>query len=245
MLPPLWFYDMKTLAFDTSTRYMSIACLEGNAVKAEFHEDAGIRHSEILVPTIKNMLDQLGWDIGQIGLFCVGLGPGSFTGLRIAAATVKAFAISVPAKVVGVPSFDAIAFNAPPGENVIAPFLNAHKGKVYSCIYEFFGQEMTKKSDYLLVTVEELLGGLDGEVFFLGDGIARYKKELDGNKLARYDEGLDWYPRAARIALLGLERAGKGLDDPETIEPLYLHPKECDVSEDVMRKMREMREKKQ
>ena len=229
---------MKVLAFDTSTRYMSIACLEGKALRAEFHEDAGIRHSEILVPTIKKMLDGLGWNIGEIGLFCVGLGPGSFMGLRISAATVKALAISLRTKVVGVPSFDAIAFNAPSGENTVAPFLDAHKGKVYSCMYGPCGPGRTRKSDYLLVTAEELLGGLEGEVFFLGDGVEKYKKELDGNKLARYDGGLDWYPRASRIALLGIEKAEKGFDDPETIEPLYLHPKECDVSEDVLRRVR-------
>ena len=82
---------MKILSFDTSTKFLTIALLEDEAVKAEFHEDVGIRHSEILVSTIKDMLGKLEWKMEDIELMCVGLGPGSFTGIRIAVATVKGY----------------------------------------------------------------------------------------------------------------------------------------------------------
>ncbi|MGB3111451.1 MAG: tRNA (adenosine(37)-N6)-threonylcarbamoyltransferase complex dimerization subunit type 1 TsaB, partial [Candidatus Omnitrophota bacterium] len=95
---------MKTLAFDTSTKYLTIACLEGEEVKAEFHKDVGIGHSEILVPTFKGLLEKLDWKITGIDLVCVGIGPGSFTGLRIAVATVKGLAAVIKNKLVGVPS---------------------------------------------------------------------------------------------------------------------------------------------
>lgn len=231
---------MKILSFDTSTKFMSVACLEDDTLMAEFHEDVGMRHSEILVPTMKSLLEKIDRDIRKIDLFCVGLGPGSFTGLRIAAATVKGFALSMRAKVVGIPSMDAIAFNAPLGEGLVAPLLDAHKGKAYTCLYEVSAMGIKKKTDHSLVSVDDFLRGLDKEVFFFGDGVAKYKKNLDSSPNARYDEAVDWYPRASRLGLLGREKAAAGqFDDPETIEPLYLHPRECDVSEEVMRKIRE------
>ena len=158
---------MKILAFDTSTKYLSIACLEDNEVKSEFHEDAGIRHSEILIPTIEKQLNGLKWRLDQIGLICVGLGPGSFTGLRIAVATVKGLTAVLPdIKVAGVPTMDAIVANISDKAGRIAPFLDAHKQKVYSCIYEASGAKIKRISDYLLLTADELLGSLKKEVFF-------------------------------------------------------------------------------
>lgn len=235
---------MKILAFDTSTRYMSIACLKGGELVSEFHEDVGIRHSEILVPTIKRMLDALEWKPSDLELLCVGLGPGSFTGLRIAVATIKGAMLTLDAKAVGVPSMDAMAFNAPREKKIVSPLLDAHKGKVYSCIYDLSGGLPKRKTEYLLISPEDLVGGLKEDVFFFGNGVTKYKKSLDSSKFAHYDEGLDWYPRAARIGLLGLERSKSGADDPESIEPMYLHAKECDISDEVLRKIREKKESK-
>ncbi|MGB2661088.1 MAG: tRNA (adenosine(37)-N6)-threonylcarbamoyltransferase complex dimerization subunit type 1 TsaB [Candidatus Omnitrophota bacterium] len=221
---------MKILAFDTSTKFLTIAFLEDEAVKAEFHEPAGIRHSEILMPTIRDMLKGLGWKIGDIELVCVGLGPGSFTGIRIAVATVKGLAAVLQNKVIGVPSMDAIVMNFPPGGRLVAPFLDARKEKVYTCIYDRGGGKLERTTDYLLTTVDGLLGGLEEEVFFYGDGTEKYEEKLKEHPLARYDKGVDWYPRAADIGRIGFKRSFHATDDPETLEPLYLHAKECNVT---------------
>ena len=68
----------------------------------------GIRHSEILVSTIKDILEKVSWSLKDIELICVGLGPGSFTGLRIAVSTVKGLALVIGCKVVGVATMDAM-----------------------------------------------------------------------------------------------------------------------------------------
>ncbi|MDD3088734.1 MAG: tRNA (adenosine(37)-N6)-threonylcarbamoyltransferase complex dimerization subunit type 1 TsaB [Candidatus Omnitrophica bacterium] len=231
---------MKTIAIDTSTRYMSIALLEGERTKLEHHEDAGIRHSEILVPTIKRMVDEVAWKLKDVDLFALGIGPGSFTGLRISAAAVKAFALFLPARVVGVPSIDAIAHNAPAGHRFVAPFLDAYKGKVYTCLYGSSEGLVRRIGEPALVEARVFLAGLKNEVFFFGDGTTKYAQELENCPLAGYDKAIDWHPRAATIGLLGIRRANMGnVDDPEALDPLYLHPKECDVSEEVLRKIKE------
>ncbi|MFH1552792.1 MAG: tRNA (adenosine(37)-N6)-threonylcarbamoyltransferase complex dimerization subunit type 1 TsaB [Candidatus Omnitrophota bacterium] len=229
---------MRILAFDTSTKFLSIACLENTDVVARFHEDVGIRHSEIIVPTIEKMLGKINWTIAEVELVCVGLGPGSFTGLRIAVATVKGFAAAVENKVVGVPTMDAMVMNLSFAEKRVAPFIDARKGKVYTCIYDRTGREAKKLTDYLLVTVDEFLKSLDEEVLFFGDAVTKYKDELENSSLARYDEKVDWYPRAENIGRIGYKKALTATDDPKDIEPLYLHAKEANITEENIKRVK-------
>ena len=221
---------MKTLAFDTSTKILTIACFGEGEVKASFHKDVGITHSELLVPTIDEMLKGLEWGVKNIDLICMGLGPGSFTGLRIAAAMVKGITAVTHSKVVGVSTMDAIVRNAPYGEGRFAPFLDAHKGKVYTCVYRKDKNGIKRLTDYLLVKADEFLAGIETEVFFFGNGIEKYKSELDSCDLALYNEDIDWYPNAVEIGHIGIKIASERTDDPKTLEPLYLHSKEANIT---------------
>ncbi|MFH1665774.1 MAG: tRNA (adenosine(37)-N6)-threonylcarbamoyltransferase complex dimerization subunit type 1 TsaB [Candidatus Omnitrophota bacterium] len=222
---------MKILAFDTSTKYLSIACLEDEEPKAEFHEPSGVRHGEILVPTIKGMLEGLGWGMPDIGLICMGLGPGSFTGLRIAAATVKGFAAVLGCKVIGVPTMDVIVSGLPGRpRGRVAPLLDAHKGKVYTCVYDCSQDGTERLTEYLLIKLEDLLSGLEKETCFFGGAIEKYKETLDRCPLAKYDENILWYPRAAETGRIGYKRSLVRTDDPADLEPLYLHAKDCNTT---------------
>ncbi|MFH1837563.1 MAG: tRNA (adenosine(37)-N6)-threonylcarbamoyltransferase complex dimerization subunit type 1 TsaB [Candidatus Omnitrophota bacterium] len=218
---------MKTLAFDTSTKFLSIACFEGAEIKASFHKDVGISHSELLIPEVKNLINSLGWNINEIGLICVGLGPGSFTGLRIGVSAVKGLALVMGCKITGVPTMDAMVKNITGKNGLVAPFMDARKGKVYTCVYKISNGKVQKLTDYSLVEAKEFLGTLKEEVMFFGDGLHKYKDELDSCVLARYNEKIDWYPKGVDIGLLGIDR--KIFTAAEDLEPLYLHPKECNV----------------
>ncbi len=221
---------MKTLSFDTSTKFLSIACLEDEKVVYEYHEEAGIRHSEILIPEIKKILEKISWKLEDIGLIAVGLGPGSFTGLRIAVATVKGLSSALNCKIVGVPSMDAIVMNYKGNEKQVAPLLNAHKEKVYSCIYEHDGDNYKRLTDYMLLKIDDLLKMINKKTVFLGDGIEIYKNKLDNSKECVYLKGATWQPKAVNIARLGLKKFFAGnIDSPETIDPLYLYEKECNI----------------
>ena len=221
---------MKTLAFDTSTKFLSIALLEDEKTVKELHFEAGIKHSEILIPRIKELLSDAGWNLSDIGLICVGLGPGSFTGLRIAVATVKGLTISDGMKIKGVPTMDAMARRISTEKRLIAPLLDAHKGKVYSCIYKRKNNEINRITDYLLLTIEELLDSLKEKVVFFGSGATKYIEKLKEHPLAQIDEECDWYPRAVDIGLIGLKRLSEGSDEAEELDPLYLHSKECNIT---------------
>ncbi|MBD3379830.1 MAG: tRNA (adenosine(37)-N6)-threonylcarbamoyltransferase complex dimerization subunit type 1 TsaB [Candidatus Omnitrophica bacterium] len=221
---------MKVLAFDTSTKYLTIALLEGGQVVSEYHEEAGILHSKILITAVDGVLRSAGCGIKEIELVCVGTGPGSFTGLRIASATVKGFAAVTGVKVKGVPTIDAIALR--PGiENVrVAPLLDARKGKVYSCFYRILDGELIRLSDYMLLTIKDLASMIEHETVFLGDGLESYGDHLRGVTSAIPRRDLDWYPRASDIGMLGIRMSRDGYDAPEDLEPMYLHSRECNIT---------------
>ena len=224
---------MKTLAFDTSTKILTIALSDDDNIVASFHEDVGIRHSEILAPTIKDLLDSAGWKMKDIRLVSVGMGPGSFTGLRIAAATVKGIASGMPIKISAVPTMDAIAEGVAQSFDVgasVSPLLDARKGKVYACVYDVNGGKVNRKTDELLVTIDDLMDSLKEETVFFGDAIEKYKEVLDSCKFAKYDENVDWYPNASIVARIGVERQEELAVTAEDLEPLYLHSKECNIT---------------
>ena len=104
---------MKILALDTSTIMTTCAVLDENQVLGEYSLNGDMAHSEKLVPMVKEVLDSLGLKIEDIDLYGVTKGPGSFTGLRIGVATVKAFAHLFDKPIVGIATLEALAFNLP------------------------------------------------------------------------------------------------------------------------------------
>lgn len=222
---------MKTLALDTSTKYLSLALYEDDKCMIEYHEEAGIKHSEVLAPEVQNILDSVGWTIRDIDLIAAGIGPGSFTGLRIGIATVKGFAAVCKSKVVGVPTMDAIVRNVQKEHgSLIAVMLDARKDKIYLCLYDLSREEPARISDYELITVSEFVDRTDYKCFCIGDAVEKYKEQLDVNPLIEYDAKYDWYPHAENIGIIGIRSSSKSTDTPDELEPMYLHAKECQIT---------------
>ncbi|MFA6635963.1 MAG: tRNA (adenosine(37)-N6)-threonylcarbamoyltransferase complex dimerization subunit type 1 TsaB [Candidatus Omnitrophota bacterium] len=221
---------MKILAFDTSTEFLSLACLDNGDVAAEIHERAGIKHSEILVPRIKDILEKAGWSIHDIELLAIGVGPGSFTGLRIGVSTVKGLSLVIRPRIVAVSSLDAIAMRAPEGKELIVPVLDAHKGKVYACVYErsrVGGPE--KRTEYMLCNVESIKDKITEEAVVFGSAIDKYRSELQKWPMARIMDNVDWFPRAVDIGRTALRLSSEAEIPAGDLEPMYLYSKECNI----------------
>ncbi|MDD5495800.1 MAG: tRNA (adenosine(37)-N6)-threonylcarbamoyltransferase complex dimerization subunit type 1 TsaB [Candidatus Omnitrophica bacterium] len=220
--------NMKLLAIDTSTDYLSIAVMDDEKVLGRFHKEIGRNHSDLLIPTIDKVMKKSRIRLKDVGLFCIGIGPGSFTGLRIGVATVKGLAYSLKKPVVAVPTLDAIANNVRSFKGFICPVLDARKNKVYACIYRSDGENIKRISGYLLLSVDELKKKLKKkDIFFLGDGLALLKPAgIPVEKTLS-----EWQPRAEVIGHIGLENFKKRrFVKPEELEPLYLYSRECDVT---------------
>ncbi|ACT47358.1 tRNA (adenosine(37)-N6)-threonylcarbamoyltransferase complex dimerization subunit type 1 TsaB [Methylotenera mobilis] len=123
---------MNLLAFDTSTEYLSLAITRDNAV---FNYDvlAGQTHSQIILPQIQQLLSQAGLQLQDLDGLAFGAGPGSFTGVRIAAGVAQGLGFGANLLVVGVCTLMALA-EASAASKVIA-CLDARMGEVYHAVY--------------------------------------------------------------------------------------------------------------
>jgi len=220
---------MKLLAIDTSTDYLSLAVISGGKVLARVHRKTPRSHSSLLMPMIDRVLKRSKTVLRDIDGFCLSIGPGSFTGLRIGTAAVKGLALATKKPIVAVPTLDVIAENGKKFCGIICPVLDARKGKVYASIYRSDGERVKKVSRHLLVSVDDLLGRLEKykKILFLGDFAEKIVERLPntGSVLR------SWRPRSEVVGLLGAERfRDRKFVKPENLEPMYLYSRECDIT---------------
>ena len=223
---------MKILAIDSSSKFLNIALGEDNLIIAEESHLLDRQHSALLVPKVKELLEKCNSNIGDIDAFVVGLGPGSFTGLRIGVSSVKGFGIATKKPCAGVASIDALAMNADVEKATVVPVIDAKRGQVYSAIYKRRKNgSIFKTSGYLLLTIDALMKKIKGTAVFLGDGISLYKEKI--RRLGRNAIFLDeeyWYPKASSLIKLGLKNIKRHRkQDLGKLKPLYIYSKYCQV----------------
>ena len=222
---------MKILGIDTSSKFLNIALSEDESIiKEEFHL-LDRRHAIELVPRIKELLKTSRVSINKIDAFVIGVGPGSFTGMRIGVSAVKGFGIASGKPCIGVASMDSIASNAIDRGIDIVPVIDAKRGQVYAAIYRRNRKNIARISDYILTPVEKLMKSVKGEALFLGDGLILYKDKIKSlNKKAAFLEEAYWYPGAGNLIKLGFSKIKKAKKaNLDKLTPLYLYPEDCQV----------------
>ena len=225
---------VKILAIETSSRWGSVAVGAGDQILELAQLPEGNRHAAELMPAIKRLTEKKGWRPEDISEIYLSLGPGSFTGLRIAIAIARAMHQAIACKLLGVPTLDVIANNAPPHFHYVVPMLDAKRSQVFAARYHRTPQGLTRIADPALVHPEpflqetlELAAG--APVAILGEGLTYHK--------IPFGEQLDptlWPPSAATVYPLGRKLAAEGkYADPNTLLPAYIRLPEA---EEVWRK---------
>ena len=223
---------MNILAIDTSTRNLSLAVAQNGAVLKYRNRKLQRPLSSSIIPSIKEILNASGIDLKDIDGYAVGLGPGSFTSLRVGLSTIKGLAFSSNKPVVGISSLDVLAMNIPQNKATICVLCDAKRSLVYSCIFEKEGESLIKKSDYILVNIGDVLKKIKGEIVFIGDGIALYKDEIRKAKniTPTFIEGKNIFPQARKLVSLAEQHfQKKKFDDINKLVPLYLYPEHCQI----------------
>ncbi len=228
---------MKILAVDTSTKHLSIAVAENDRVLVFRNVPPKKDLSLSITFDIERVLQRAGIFLHDIDAYVVGLGPGSFTSLRVGLSMLKAFIMVNERLVVGVSSLDVIAMNVKSDKPVqVCVLSDARRKLFYACLYERHGSELRRKTDHVLKPLSEILPLLSGEVIFVGDGILlaqdliRQESERHSTFSAAFEPEKNWLPQAKELARLGwLRLAKKDVDNIETITPLYLYPEDCQV----------------
>jgi tRNA threonylcarbamoyladenosine biosynthesis protein TsaB len=213
---------LKLLAIDTSTLACSVGACAG-ARLATRHEERDREHTKLLLPMIRAVLDETGIQAGDVDAVVLGNGPGSFIGLRIAAAVAEGIAFAAGLGIVPVSSLAAVALQAGrPGE-LVAVAQDAHMNEVYLGLYRIGAGGLP-----VLVAPERLqapapISELGAVTVAAGAGWLRYPALLEANRdrIARMSD--EQYPRAEALLRLGAQafRDG-GAIAPEAVVPTYL-----------------------
>ena len=201
----------KILAIESSGLVASVAVVTEEAVLAEYTVNYKKTHSETLLPMIEEVLRMLGTDVSEMDAIAISAGPGSFTGLRIGAATAKGLGLALDKPLIAVPTIDALAYNLCGRTDCrIVPILDARRNQVYTGIYQFSDEGMEILCPQWPATVSELVTILNHDrsapVVFLGDGVPVHQETLK-NALqipVEFAPAHQNRQRAASVGLLGL-----------------------------------------
>ncbi|MCU0822594.1 MAG: tRNA (adenosine(37)-N6)-threonylcarbamoyltransferase complex dimerization subunit type 1 TsaB [Spirochaetes bacterium] len=168
---------MNILTIDTSTRVEIISVKSGGQY-ADMSSIVNISHSATLFVSIEKAFNRLDLSVNNIDLIGVGIGPGSFTGIRIAVSTARMLAQVVNAPLVGIktPHFFASSVEAENGENILVCF-DAKKEKVFGALYKkgnnLVPDELMEPGDY---HIDDLIGNVDNgrRTYIIGDAAEKY-----------------------------------------------------------------------
>ena len=125
---------MNCLAIDTSGTHLTVALITDEKVTTKYMADSSLRHSVVLMDAVESVLNEGGVKLMDIDVFACALGPGSFTGIRIGVATAKALAYANNKKVLGVTSFEVLAYNKQYGKTLAC--IDARHGNHYACGFD-------------------------------------------------------------------------------------------------------------
>lgn len=170
---------MKILSIDTASDICSVALLEDLTLIKELNICDSKTHSENLMPLIQQLLQETGCSLSQIDLIACDKGPGSFTGIRIGIATIKAFSFAKSIPVIGISSLEALSYNVLNPTNIICSLIDARNNQVYCGI---FNNKYELLEDYLADDISVIIQALNkySNIIFVGNGANIHQNLLHG-----------------------------------------------------------------
>ena len=230
---------MKILGIESAALVASVAIIDENVTIAEYTTNFKKTHSETLLPMLNEIVKMTGVDLKELSAIAISGGPGSFTGLRIGAASAKGLDLPL----IHVPTLDAMALNIYSSDALIVPIMDARRNQVYTGIYKNDHHlEVVRES--MAVSIDELLDILREidrkekikNIVFLGDGVPVFREYIDEN----FEITHDFAPanlnrqRASNIAMLGMEmfKEGKTMVSDD-MRPEYLRKSQAERERNV------------
>ena len=136
---------MKILGIDSSGMVASVAIIQDDVIKAEYTMNHKKTHSETLLPMIDEIVKTSEIRLEELDAIAIAAGPGSFTGLRIGAATAKGLAMAIDKPIIPVKTCEGLAFNMWGADGLIVPMIDARRNQVYIILFLFFQDKDTNE----------------------------------------------------------------------------------------------------
>lgn len=222
---------MKILAVDSSAKSASAAVTQDEKLVAESFVNVGLTHSETLMPMIHSVLKNAGTDIKDIDAFCVTVGPGSFTGIRIGISAVKGLAQPQNKPCFGISTLDAMAYNSEDFNGIICCVMDARCSQVYNALYKCNGKLIKRLTPDVAISLEELyniLKEFNDNILLTGDGAQisySYLKDRLANVYLACEQTRFQRAYGAVSAALKLQAEPCGAVE---LNPVYLRPSQAE-----------------
>ena len=214
---------MLILAFESSAKAASVALVRDGSLVSQYSQCSALTHSRTLLPMAEDMLKNAELTIGDVDLFAVAHGPGSFTGVRIGVSTVKGLAWAGGKPCVGVSTLEAMAWHGLAAGPYVCPVMDARRQQVYNALFEIRDGKPVRLTEDRPIALSELapqLAALPSPVFLVGDGAGLTAKYLAdaGIPFRLAPENLLWQS-AWGVAMAAQDKTPGNAD---TLLPVYL-----------------------
>jgi tRNA threonylcarbamoyladenosine biosynthesis protein TsaB len=225
---------MKLLAVETATAWQSVAILDGDRVLARLDQDATGAHGMLLLPVIDQLLKETGLGLVDLeGLAC-SIGPGSFTGIRVGAATCLGLRAATGLPLALVPTLEALAWNLPSSVLPLCPVLTSRRGELYWAIFRWIGGgRLERLLPEHVGTPKALAYSLTENLLVYGEGWSSMESEIRAELATSIalSVGSDLVakPSAVSVGLLGMERIRRGEIAGTQVAPLYVQRAEAEI----------------
>ena len=223
---------MIVLGIEASTEAGGVALIDDGVLVCERHTSSSKTHSERLLKDIDDVLHAAGLEAEALNGVAVGIGPGSFTGLRIALSTAKGLAFGLGIPILGVGDLAALAGNVPFWPGPICPMIDARRERVYCGFYKNNGDGLIELVlEDGLRRLEELLDLVREQTVFVGNGARIHRDRIKEivSDFAYFAPTELMYPRAAVVAGMGLSKLEAGeQDNLDALKPFYVQASEAE-----------------
>lgn len=216
---------MKILAFDSSAVSASVALTEDGKLLGETYLNTGLTHSTTLMPMANELLKISNTQLNDVDAFAVSVGPGSFTGLRIAVSSVKGMAAALDKKCIAVSTLEAMAHNLPLiGTYTICCVMDARCKQFYNALFRVENGVISRLCEDRAIMVDKLseeLNSIDGCIVLVGDGAnLAYSMISQSNENVKISPQALRYQKASSVAAAAFEK----YNNNETISAAALMP---------------------
>jgi tRNA threonylcarbamoyladenosine biosynthesis protein TsaB len=224
------------VGIDTSTPQVSVAIGTETAILGSIRV-GGKARQESVTPALDQLLDWTGVELGQVGGFTVGIGPGLFTGLRVGVETAKTLAQVTGAPLLAIASIDALAYAVRYTSRTIAAVIDGRRQEVFSALYTAVPGGVLRLTDPVVQRPEALTAELEarpGEVLAVGDGAILYREMLRsvGARVEFASPGVA-HPDAASLVELAVPRfLREEHDQVFEVVPMYLRKSDAEIAWD-------------
>ncbi|MBR5615213.1 MAG: tRNA (adenosine(37)-N6)-threonylcarbamoyltransferase complex dimerization subunit type 1 TsaB [Clostridia bacterium] len=221
---------MYILSLDSTAIAATVALCDDQKLLSLTTVENGNTHSQTLLPMVEETLARFELRPTDVELYACSAGPGSFTGVRIGASTIKGLAFGTSISCIGVSTLEALAQNLVGFDGILCPVMNARRNQVYNALFECKDGVITRLCEDRAIALdaldEELSAMGDKPVYLVGDGydlsLSQLKKCADHIRptpvLLRTQNAYS----VAQVALV-LYESGVRTNDQELV-PVYLRP---------------------